>query len=268
MCIRDRSCTVWGVDPVFDAGALNGRNYPSQEHFPNAAEYDTVRLAEDPGKSVVVAGYPVRYDTEKQLHYADIPVTIAQAYFPFVRLSLARYQKDSLRINGRDCCLSGIVKADWMQVVPSRIVTLRESNNSNQYEIGVAGPAPFRNNPDGFDRDNARVRINISIDTADTEKTDGAFIRINEAEGMKTTFFNRNFDIKTNDTRDGAINFRETIRFDQKFAGKPMRIVVREYELHERDPLRNPPARSGNAAERGYDERLVFMDVFELPVNR
>jgi len=258
-------CTQWGKDPVFDAGQLNGRNYPDANAFLQA-ETDVVRLSEAPDRPVSVAAYAVSYDAEKQLHYADIPMNTGQAYFPFVRLRLARYQKHSLRKNGQDCCLSGVVETDWMQIVPSRIVTLRETNQSNAFEVSVKGPAPFRSNNDGIVRNSARVRINISVDVAHIEKSEGLHVRINDSDTLKTTIFQRDFDLNVNDIRNGNIDLRETIRFDMRQAGRQLRVIVREYELHERDPLRpkQPGGRASDPSARSYDERLVFMDMFDL----
>ena len=80
------------------------------------------------------------------------------------------------------------------------------------------------------------------------------------------THFQRNFDLKVNDIRNGNIDLRETIRFDMRQAGRQLRVIVREYELHERDPLRpkQPGGRASDPSARSYDERLVFMDMFDL----
>lgn len=257
-------CTQWGKDPVFDAGQLNGRNYPDASAFLQA-EKDTVKLSEAPDRTVEVAAYKVFYDQEKQLHYADIPVNVGQAYFPFVRLRLARYQPQSLRKDGKDCCLSGVVETDWIQIVPSRIVTLRETNASNAFEVTLQGPAPFRSNQDGILRNSARVRVNISVDVAHIEKSEGLHIRINDSDTLKTTIFRRDFDLTLNDIRNGNIDLKETIRFDMRQAGQRLRVIVREYELHERDPLRpQPQGNRSSANARSYDQRLVFMDMFDL----
>jgi len=65
----------------------------------------------------------------------------------------------------------------------------------------------------------------------------------------------------------------ESITLGAGYASQPFRVVIREYELHEFDPLRvqeeeqkksfNPSVSKVNPGPR-FEERLVFMDVFEV----
>lgn len=256
-------CTVWGKDPAFVAPDLNKSNYPQADHFPFAADYDSVKLAES-DTAVSVAAYKVLFDKEKQRHYADIPINVGFAYFPFVRLTLARYQRHSVRNNGRDCCLSNTVQADWLQIVPARATAVTFGGSRNVFNVAVKGIAPFSSNPDKFAgaANNARVKINITVENTQFAKTEEAFISINDRQ-TRTMIWTKDYNLNFRQVINGAIDFNEKIEIDSQWSGKPFRIVIREYELHEFDPIRTQARAFTTATYHEYAERLVFMDVFE-----
>ncbi|MBK6384338.1 MAG: hypothetical protein IPF69_12915 [Chitinophagaceae bacterium] len=68
---------------------------------------------------MAVAAFDVKYDEDRQLYYADIMFNAGTAYFPFVRLALAAYQRHSVRKNETDCCLS-VVQAEYIQIPSPR----------------------------------------------------------------------------------------------------------------------------------------------------
>lgn len=250
--VYKKYCTVWGLDPVFDTDKLPNSysNYPRKNHFVGTdVVYDTVKLAEE-NVPVQVAAYKVFFDKEKQLHYADIRVDAGSAYFPFVRLMLARYQQHSLREKGTDVCLSQSVQADWIQQVPRRTIGFEATGNS--FRVQLDGPAAFRTG--------GRVRINITVEKAVVPKTGDAYIGVN-VPGEQSVLFNRDYNLDARQVGGGKINFEETVRLTGVSAG--YRVVVREYELHLNDPLLAQPNIQGNNPDR-LGEKLVFMEVFEV----
>jgi hypothetical protein len=212
--------------------------------------YDTVKLAEEDAL-VQVAAYKVFFDKDKQLYYADIRVDAGTAYFPFVRLSLARFQKNSLRENGLDCCLSGAVQADWIQQVPLRLISFEPV--AGGITVKMEGPAAFKAG--------GRVRINITIEKALVPKSGEAFIGV-DVPGEQSVVVNRDFDLDPRQVSNGVINFNETIRTTGLAPNQPYRAIVREYELHPTDPLLIAPNIQGKAPN-SVGEKLVFMEVFE-----
>jgi hypothetical protein len=267
-------CTVWGKDPVFNSPELNQANYPQKENFPFAADYDTVTLPEDENSKMVIAAYNVLFDEEKQLHYADIPVDIKQAYFPFVRLCLARYQRNSIRAGGRDCCLSNTVTVDWLQIVPVRYTALYFKGGKNVFDVALRGTASFgviAGAIKGLPENQTKCRISITIENTVLPKTDDAFISVNNRpQGINTTLYIKQYDLRRDQLRGSQIEFVERITLDGQYASQPFRVVIREYELHESDPIvaRIKQAQKAFATSPGfvpeYTERLVFMDVFEV----
>jgi hypothetical protein len=88
--------------------------------------------------TVDVAGHRVSWDKSRQLWFADIEVNPGNAYFPFVKLALVRYQPGSL--SGLE--LSRVVQADFIQVATDRTVSLAFPS-SRIVDVAVTGPAFF-----------------------------------------------------------------------------------------------------------------------------
>jgi hypothetical protein len=265
-----RYCTVWGMDPVFAAPALNNSNYPTRDNFPYAADYDTVRLAEDNNTMVDVAGYAVNYDQDKQLYFFDIPVNIMSAYFPFVKLALARYQRNSLRISGTDVCLSKLVSADWMQVVPARQTAITTNPGKSNFTITLNGTAPFgTGNPRYLmaDDEATRTRVRVQVQNAVIPKSSDTVISV-DTPVPGTIVWEKDFDISLSAMKNGQLQFSTAVQLDHQWTGKPYRVLISEYELHQFDPLRTVQLtkigqpRSDQPVE--WSERLVFMDMHEV----
>ncbi len=123
----ERLYTGWGLDPIWDQpharltyippGAfanrlqpdVHARVAPSQLLGPDEAPSD--------GNSVALALYRPDYDIKEGRWYADVRITPPDdAYFPFVRLGLARYQPNAIR----GCELSEIVTSEFVQLTPDR----------------------------------------------------------------------------------------------------------------------------------------------------
>jgi hypothetical protein len=138
--------TQWGNDPLWDSPFVAGIA-PTRNRFPLArwqpdksrdwlpagvpdSEKDqppgpfVVNLSAPDGESgdvVEIAPHDVFFDSERQLWYCDIEITQGRAYWPFVRLALARYQPAS----DAGAHLSEVVLADFMQLASDRWLTIR-----------------------------------------------------------------------------------------------------------------------------------------------
>lgn len=151
-----------------------------------------------------------------------------------------------------------------MQVIPTRIATVKDTNLTNAWQVSLKGPAPFHNRTDG----NARVRIEVTVELRQIPTSDAAHVRI-EGPGIPDPVIARQTtDLRMSDIRGGNIDVQQTIRFEARYAGLPMRIVIREFELHEGDPLQNTPTnrptRQPPNPNANLKPRPVFTDVFEL----
>jgi hypothetical protein len=138
--------TQWGYDPVWLANPAY--QLPTVQDFPLAVAREsgvTIEEAETrPGNQnswwLSVAGHGVNFDSERQLWYSDIVMETGPAYFPFVRLALARYQPRS--VQGAE--LSRVVLADFIQLAPDRLAWISSiPDNPHQLQVSVSGPAPL-----------------------------------------------------------------------------------------------------------------------------
>lgn len=88
---------------------------------------------------VEIAPHDVFYDEERQLWYCDIEVNWGTAYYPFIRLALARYQPVSVSYPPTDAYLSHIVLADFMPLVPDRWLNVTQTREPRTKHVRVFG---------------------------------------------------------------------------------------------------------------------------------
>jgi hypothetical protein len=147
--------TQWGMDPVWQTGRLYGA--PGTYDFPDR-QFDAhaVSLDETGEIRVDVAGYPVAFDPERQLWYADLTLDAGYTYSPFVRLALVRYQPDALP----DARVSRVVLADFAQLTAGRAVVVHpDPARARVLRVQVSGLTPSAPQPDQAVPTRVRVRV-------------------------------------------------------------------------------------------------------------
>ncbi len=118
--------TQWGQDPIWTAAPAPTQAMPLPQHFLNAVAIGTEltldELSNDQSQPFTAVGHQVSYDDAhgRRLWYCDIEMDMGEAYFPFVRLALARYQPQSLP----NAHLSRVVLADFIQLAPDRAASI------------------------------------------------------------------------------------------------------------------------------------------------
>lgn len=137
--------TQWGMDPIWDTGALAG--WPSIDDFAGDNRFDYAVSLEEriegpdgAAGSVDVVGFPATYDPERKLWYADLTLNLpGDTYMPFVRLALARYQPHALP----DARISRVVLADFAQLTPTRAALVTtDPHHARTVRVVVSGVAP------------------------------------------------------------------------------------------------------------------------------
>jgi hypothetical protein len=154
--------TLWGNDPIWDSGFVPGLA-PALAHFPLArtppdptgawlppnapADEKDQRPGPFPvsslptsgvqarGGLVDVAPHDVYYDDTRQLWYCDIEIETGAAYFPFIRLALARYQPTSSQFSH----LSNVVLSDIIAVAPDRWVNVTPAAETRSARVALFG---------------------------------------------------------------------------------------------------------------------------------
>lgn len=144
--------TGWGHDPIWEQkGKL--RLMPAGA-FANRLDTGLVRVVpsqllagHSPTKDderVGLALYEPQYHKAEQRWYADVQITPdGDAYYPFVRLCLARYQPNAIA----GCELSEIVSSEFIQLLPEREVSIQVSEVARKVarlQVSIAGPVSLR----------------------------------------------------------------------------------------------------------------------------
>ncbi|MFC3965581.1 hypothetical protein [Nocardia jiangsuensis] len=144
--------SLWGRDPAFVTAAL--RSSTDLQVAP-AWHQRALQLRLDPGAP---AGRPIgradvdadrvaylyrpEYHRERGRWFADIVFDAADIAWPFVRLTLARYQPRSVP----GCFFSPTVATDFVQLLPERIATLSRPA-AGQVRITVSGATALTDTP-------------------------------------------------------------------------------------------------------------------------
>ncbi len=147
----------WGSDPIWVGREVTSRAmFVELDNLLRAAGLDdrpgdalpvtapvelplgTSREAPD----VLVLGYKPQYNPKRQLWYVDVAIEPGSRMWPFVRLSVARYQPDSIA----GCHLSAPVLCDYAQLTPERTASISRTD-IRHVRVVVSGPVGVRNPP-------------------------------------------------------------------------------------------------------------------------
>ena len=232
--------TQWGLDPARLSRSLPASYAPVAARFPAAVRgANGLTIDEQPGTAVTVAGHEVAYDPDRRLWYCDISIDPGDAYYPFVRLALARYQPNSVP----NAHLSRIVLADFMQLAPDRTASVAvDSQDARLLHLAVNGPVPQRT---------------TNVLTASVEQQTGGgddpvgWIPVADAQVALTPLvFHRPSSRGTWTGRLQLPSLGAPV--------PPLRLVLREYEVYQGDrPGANTHADPGH-------RRLVYADVVDI----
>ena len=145
----------WGGDPTVTGGGSLPAAWPRAVDFANAAGSVTgARMAEDPSRQVDLVRYEIGrqasdgsligWDAERDQWYVDLDVDIDDAYRPFLRLALARYQAGA----PEELRLSPVTLLDVVQLDPARTATVALSSlpgGTFRADVTLSGPSYQRN---------------------------------------------------------------------------------------------------------------------------
>jgi hypothetical protein len=267
--------TQWGLDPLRIAskgqvgrmfsGMLSGQSnrpavgeesQPRPEHFLNAASVRHNLVLEGlptiGSLPVTICAFDVQPDSNRKFWYCDIDLDPGDAYFPFVRLAVARYQPNSIK----GAHLSQVVRADFAQLVPDRSASAVRQPGSRKATVSVAGP-PGLNTV----RDSKTPRptslgnvVSVSIEQ-----------QTSEAQGELGWSPVPNTPAKWL-TRNDKEN-RWVGEIDLPAAPASLRCVIREYELYQSEeggfPAYGEPISIPNVGQ--FTGRLVYAEVLPMP---
>ncbi len=190
-----------------------------------------------PPMAVTICAFDVKPDISRQLWYCDIEMDSGDAYFPFVRLAIARYQVNSIR----GAHLSPVVLADFAQLVPDRtasvVVNPQDPNQALVTVAGVPGTA------------GSQRQSKIVVEVEEANPAVGGELGWTPLPNSKGSIL----------PKLNAQQWTGPVPLPAP-SGKPQRVVIKEFEVF------NLPKEADSSPSPRQDERLVYADA--LPLQR
>lgn len=131
--------TSWGFNPRKLGPATSVR--PTLDQIKNytdkVLDFKLRLIPEDDSDADLstLALYDVEIDSTRNVVFCDIELDPERAYYPFVRFALARYQQKSIA----GAHLSNITTANYVQLAPSRTVSISDATKPDEVRITVSG---------------------------------------------------------------------------------------------------------------------------------
>lgn len=250
-----RCATGWGSDPIW-AGATTWPT-PSLHHFPGkVAQRQDLELEELPSPSkspwsLAVAGHEVAFDASRGLWFCDLELDTGDAYFPFVRLALCRFQPRS--VDGVE--VSRVVLADFIQLAPERLAWIGSDPNDRAIvRLSLSGPAN-RGSAASPIATVVSARVEVFAPTeggdGDGDEDAGRWLPDESPPSLLA---------QTQITGTVALWSGE-LRLPRPRGELRQRLIVEEYELLPREAR---PGLSAFAPATAPGRRLVYADAIEL----
>jgi hypothetical protein len=252
--------TQWGADPIWTAPGLNQLPTPNAFRDADAIEDDLGLPGNAPGR-VAVAGYNVDFDYDRQKWYADINIDYySQAYTPFIRLALARYQPCALP----DAKLSAAVLVDYAQLTPERgAIVTADPYHPRTLRLTVSGPAPTGPNPVNTSEYPPTTPVNIPtlVEVTLQQRNPAVEGDLGWVDAPAATAAITSLTLP-NPT--SLIRWTGFVQFASSPAAGQYRLLVREYEYISAQ-YTNPAAPSiGRRSLREQPKRLIYTEAIEV----
>ncbi|SDI33148.1 hypothetical protein SAMN05192558_107172 [Actinokineospora alba] len=209
---------------------------------------------------VTVVGYKPRFNLDRGLWYVDVALDPGNAFWPFVRLAVCRYQPNS--VDG--CHLSAPVRCDYVQLPAERTTSVSRTDETH-VRVVVSGPIGLRRQPGrgGIDTLAAAVDENRRV-IARLQRRDPA---IDTDLGWSTVAADR---LTVRGAGDGEVAWVGELDAGAKLplrrpgTASDWRIMVEEWEMLPGDP----PAPADTGPVIGvfpiWERRLTYAD--EIPL--
>lgn len=265
--------TAWGSDPVWKSALPELP--PTVAGFPSHTGYASgLTLEELPSRlAVVVAAHDVHFDRARKLWYCDIEIDPGDAYYPFVRLALARYQAHSVP----NAHLSRVVMTDFIQLAPDRTAEVSLSTDEAHVEVsGFSGRnrvADLPSSPaiqvvEGVVDDDDSPSSNTTLRVALERRVPGIPGDLGwERVGNEVTLTPARSGLRllTGRRPPFHVTWSGSIRLPGRASrGDDHRLLVTEVETYLRDyPIPGDPGYATSPRDF-VRERVVYADTFEL----
>jgi hypothetical protein len=252
--------TNWGIDPLLYSVQPPAYSPKVDDFFMNPVIDHDLSYPDKSTRAKVVA-YPVQFDEERQLWYADMRLDAQNMYFPFVKLVLARYQPYSVRTDKEDVCLSPVVAANFTQLMPERQTTVRfkKEGAHSKFNITVEGPI--------YNEKYARYgNYNfVKISFQDTKNSRPIYGMVSDGDTDKDlkeeTLVIR---LSTKHVTNNRYRVSHEFKLPAKYKKEAYQIVIEEYERGPNRMAGLPDAYKDRLEQSEQTDRLIYADVFNI----
>jgi len=133
--------TYWGLDPLHNSGQPDQITPKPTDFRLNPVIDNNLEYPDKPDLIANAVAYPVHFDESRQQWFCDLAINPKNMYFPFIKLALARYQPHSVRKAQFDCCLSHVVLAEMIQLMPDRQTTIqfKKEDVNSKFTVTIEG---------------------------------------------------------------------------------------------------------------------------------
>ncbi len=257
--------THWGVDPI-------KLSLPAEAHHPAPANFrhqphidQNLAHPQQANAGLTAVAYPVEFDNERKLWFADMAIDHGLMYFPFIKLALARYQEHSVRKDNTDVCLSEIANTDFIQLLPERVceVDFRRDDQNTRFTVKISGIMSLvggaRFSPSNY----------FVISFLATELAQPAKMVIDDSTNEKRLEDERTtIHLSEKDISGGKFSIEREFRLARRFKNAPFLIIIQEYELGTVQAGGNKATiNSFQSATEENQPRMVFADRFDVNAN-
>lgn len=253
--------THWGMDPMLYSVQPAGYSPQVSDFRMNPVIDDDLQYPERGTAKAMAIGYPVHFDEERQTWFCDLSIDPGQMYFPFIRLFLARYQPYSVRRDNEDVCLSPVVTADFIQLVPERqsTVVFKKDDSNSRFTVTVEGTVY-----------NERLALYgnynfLRISFQDNTIAQPVFGTVsNGANDEDLTEEGVEIRISAKSIENNRYVISREFRLPKKYKDAPFQIIIEEYERGP-NKINGLAARYQNRLEQSEEtDRLIYADVFNV----
>jgi hypothetical protein len=258
----------WSADPIWlqgNSGELPALDYTA---FRLNASVETglvvTDLPADASAQVTLVTYEPQFNPERGLWFFDIEIDPKSLEGTFVRLALARYQKNSV---SSSIALSKIAVADVTQLLPDRTCTVAQSAPTT-YDVDVYGffhpnVSPIASRDAANWASGHVVEVEVQATTSPSAGDFGWTTLVGPVRLSRYAY----------DAATSQSHFRDTIAVPAQSvpAGAGLRLLVREKERFSTDVYEQPLGPEvihdpgGPVAQpEYYQERVVYADSIRL----
>lgn len=208
---------------------------------------------------VALVLYEPKYDAASRRHYVDVQIDERYTYFPFVRLSLARYQEHALP--GYE--LSELSVQEFVQLPPARRTTAAASPHSclkGHLEVSVSLTGPQPEAPlNSVHRRGTRVTAHLEYLPA--QRWQALAPAVEGDAGLHGVAWVPELHTQMILERDGDVWKQKPDDLARAYAIREDRIysvVVQEFELGRGDPPERGTPGSGSSRRLLFSDRLLL----------